>query len=164
MNRVLAALSVLATLVGGLLFSGWLIPETVAQSEATMAEHPLVGSWVLYETNPPNGGPPVLTGIASFFDDGNVVTTFGDQQLQGSWTVDSRSEATFTAVAPAAGGIGEINQLRGSVAVATDGGPFRGTYSFDLLRADGSSAFNYNGPIEGRRVEIQSPSPLPEAP
>ncbi len=107
------------------------------------------------------GGEPVLAGVATFSDDGNALITFGDQQLQGSWMVDSRSEATFTAVAPSAGGFGEIDQLRASVEVATDGGPFRGTYSFDIIRADGRTTFNYNGPIEGRRVQVQDPNPYP---
>jgi hypothetical protein len=162
MNRVLAAIAAFAMVIGGLVVVGQSIPATSAQSEATMAEHPLVGSWVIYETNPPNGGQPVLSGVASFFADGNVLLSgFGDQQYVGPWVIDGSHEATFTVVAPSAGGFGELDQIRAEVEVATDGGPFRGTYSFDIVRADGSSTFNYNGPIEGRRVEAQAPDPYP---
>ena len=162
MHRVLAAIAAFAMVIGGLVVAGQSIPATSAQSEATMAEHPLVGSWVIYETNPPNGGQPVLSGVASFFADGNVLLSgFGDQQYVGPWAIDGSHEATFTVVAPSAGGFGELDQIRAAVEVATDGGPFRGTYSFDIVRADGSSTFNYNGPIEGRRVEAQAPDPYP---
>jgi hypothetical protein len=162
MTRLVAAISSLAVLAGALIIMGQAIPVTAAQSSTTMAEHPLVVSWLVYETNPPNGGPAVLSGVASFFADGNALLSgFGDQQYQGTWIVDSSHEATFTVVAPSAGGFGEIDQIRAAVEVATDGGPFRGTYSFDVLRADGSSTFNYNGPIEGRRVEAQAPNPYP---
>ena len=162
MSRFAASVSALAILLGCMIAVGEAIPGTSAQSEATMAEHPLVGSWIMYETNPPNGGPPVLSGVASFFADGNAVFFgFDDQQFQGAWTVDGSHEATFTVVAPSAGGFGEIDQLRAEVEVATDGGPLRGTYSFDVLRADGTSTFNYNGPIEGRRVAVQAPDPYP---
>jgi hypothetical protein len=37
----------------------------------------------------------------------------------------------------------------------------RGTYSIDLVRSDGSTAFTYSGPLEGRRVVVQPPDPLP---
>jgi hypothetical protein len=162
MNRVLAAIAAFAMVIGGLVVAGQSIPETSAQSEATMAEHPVVGSWVIYETKPPNGGQPVLSGVASLFADGNVLLSgFGDQQYVGTWVIDGSHEATFTVVAPSAGGFGELDQIRAAVEVATDGGPFRGTYSFDIVRADGSSTFNYNGPIEGRRVEAQAPDPYP---
>ncbi len=162
MTRLVAAISSLVVLAGLLIIMGQTVTGTSAQSEPAMAEHPVIGSWLVYETNPPNGGPAVLSGVASFFDDGNALLSgFGDQQYQGTWIVDSSHEATFTVVAPSAGGFGEIDQIRGAVEVATDGGPFRGTYSFDIVRADGSSTFNYNGPIEGRRVAAQAPDPYP---
>ena len=162
MNPALAAFAILATLTGSLMFAGPSIPGTSAQSDAAMAEHPLVGSWTVYETDPPAGGPPVLSGVASFYDDGNVLLSgFGDQLYVGTWIIDGSHEATFTVVAPSAGEFGEIDQIRAAVEVATDGGPFRGTYSFDIVRADGSSTFTYNGPIEGGRVEAQAPNPYP---
>jgi hypothetical protein len=162
MTRLVAAVSSLAMLASFLIIAGQAIPGTAAQTETTLADHPLVGSWLVYETNPPNGGPPVLSGVASFFDDGNALLSgFGDQRYQGTWIIDSSHEATFTVVAPSAGEFGEIDQIRGTVEVATDGGPFRGTYSFDVVRADDTSTFNYNGPIEGRRVEAQAPNPYP---
>ena len=162
MTRAVAAISSLVLLVGCLLVMVQAPPGTAAQSETAMAEHPVVGSWLVYETNPPNGGPAVLSGVATFFADGNALLSgFGDQDYQGAWTADGTHEATFTVVAPSAGGFGEIDQIRAGVEVATDGGPFRGTYSFDVLRDDGSSTFNYNGPIEGRRVEVQPPNPYP---
>jgi hypothetical protein len=103
----------------------------------------------------------VLAGVATFFAEGTVVMIFGDQPLQGAWIPTGPWTATVTAVAPSAGGVGELNRLRASVEVATDRGPMRGTYSIDLVRADGSTAFTYSGPLEGRRVVVQPPDPFP---
>lgn len=161
MARVIGALLVLVVLGGGSI-AGSIVPAvTAAQTPTATEDHPLIGSWLVYETNPPAGGEPVLAGVATFFDDGNALVSFGDQRYQGSWLGDSGSEATFTVVASSAGGFGEIDQLRGSVEVATDGGPFQGIYTFDVVRADGSTTFTYRGPIEGRRVEVQAPEPYP---
>lgn len=157
----LAAVFALIVLSGSLIVGSQAATMTSAQTPVSGDAHPLIGSWLIYETNPPAGGDPVLAGVATFFDDGNAFIAFGDQPYQGSWTVDSGSEATFTVVAPSAGGIGEIDQLRGSVEVATDGGPFQGIYTYDLLGADGSASFTYRGPLEGRRVEVQAPEPYP---
>ena len=162
MTRVPAALLlVLIVLIGGLIVGSQAATVTTAQTPVSGDAHPLIGSWLIYETNPPAGGDPILVGVATFFDDSNALIAFREQRYQGSWTVDSGSEATFTAVAPSAGGIGEIDQLRGSVEVATDGGPFRGIYTYDLLGVDGSAGFTYRGPLEGRRVEVQAPEPYP---
>ena len=162
MRRVAAALSLLAVLVGGLPVAGWAPSGGSAQSGTATAGHPLVGSWLVDETNPPAGGEPVLTAVATFADDGTaVVSGFGEERLQGSWAADGSHEATFTVVAPSAGGFGEVDRVRAAVEVATDGGPFRGVYTFDVVRADGTAAFTYRGPIEGRRVEVQDPEPYP---
>jgi hypothetical protein len=162
MRRVVAAVLVLVVLTGGLIVESWAPPVTAAQTESTLNGHPLIGSWLIYETNPPTGREPVLTAVATFFADGNaVVSGFGVSQLQGSWIADSRSEATFTVVAPDAGGFGDVNRVRASVQVATDGGPFRGSYSFDIVRPDGTLAYSYRGPIAGQRVEVQAPDPFP---
>ena len=161
MARIAVAMSLLAVLISGLVI-GRLVPvATAAQPTPTGDTPALIGSWLVFETNPPSGGDRVLAGVATFFDDGNALIAFGDQRYQGSWVADGMYEATFTVVAPSAGGIGGIDQLRGSIEVATDGGPFRGIYTFDILQADGSSIFTYRGPIEGQRVEVQAPEPYP---
>ncbi len=153
---------VLMVLIGGLLVSGRVPTATSAQDTSEIAGHPLVGSWLVYETNPPAGGEPVLTAVATFAADGTaVVSGFGDLHLQGLWIADSQSEATFTVVSPSAGGFGEVDRVRAAVEAATDGGPFRGTYTFDTVRVDGSDVFSYSGPIEGQRVEVQEPEPYP---
>jgi hypothetical protein len=161
MSRLSTAVLVLVILSGGLIVGNWAPAALAAQTPTTADGHPLIGSWLIYEANPPAGGEPVLAGVATFFDDGNALVSFGDQRFQGLWMADSQSEATFTVVAPSAGGVGEIDQLRGSVEVATDGGPFRGIYTFDVIQGHGTTVFTYRGPIEGRRVAIQEPEPYP---
>ena len=161
MTRVAAAVLVLVVLSGSLIVGNRALAVTGAQTPTTADGHPLIGSWLIYESNPPAGGEPVLAGVGTFFDDGNALISFGDQRYQGLWRGDSPSEATFTVVAPSAGGVGELDQLRGSVEVATDGGPFRGIYTFDVIRGHGTTLFTYRGPIEGRRVAIQEPEPYP---
>jgi hypothetical protein len=160
-TRVVLLVVVLMGLVGIEVLATPAPIATAVQSSSDTAGHPLIGSWLLYETNPPAGGPPVLAGVATFFADGNAVVTFGDQALQGAWIPAGPWTATVTVVAPSTGGFGELNRLRASVEVATDGGPLRGTYSFDLVGADGGTAFTYRGPLEGRRVGVQPPDPLP---
>ena len=127
-----------------------------------MPGHPLVGGWLISVTNPPAGGASVLTAVGSFTNDGNaLVSGFGDPSLQGIWVADGSHEATVTVVAPRAGGAGELDRLRLKLETATDNGPFRGTYSFDIVRADGTVAYTQTGSIGGRRVEAQAPDPLP---
>lgn len=162
MGRLTVALSVLAALVGSVLAAGLIAAQGVAEPGEVTTSHPLVGSWLVYETNPPAGGEPVLTAVATFNDDGTaIVSGFGEERLQGAWTADASHEATFTVVAPSAGGFGEVARVRAAVEVATDRGPFRGIYTFDVVRADGDTAFAYRGPIEARRVEVQAPEPYP---
>jgi hypothetical protein len=161
MSRVVLLVVVLLGVVCGAVLTAPVPPATAVQPRPDTAGHPLIDSWLLYETNPPAGGPPVLAGVATFFAEGSVVMIFGDQPMQGSWIPTGPWTATVTAVAPSAGGFSELNRLRASVEVATDGGPMRGTYSIDLVRADGSTAFTYRGPIEGRRVEVLPPDPYP---
>lgn len=160
MTRVATAVLVLVMLSGGLIVGSRAATVTAAQTPVATDAHPLIGSWLLYETNPPAGGDPVLAGVATFFADGNSLIAFGDQRYQGLWIVDD-GEATFTVVAPSTGGVGEIDQLRGAVEVATDGGNFEGSYTFDVIRGHGTTVFNYSGPIEGRRVAVQEPEPYP---
>lgn len=112
MTRGALVVAVLAVLIGGLVVVGRLAPETAAQPRTDGDGHPIVGSWLPYETNPPNGGEPVLIGVATFTDDGAAVVRFGDEQLQGAWRADEGRQATFTAVAPGTGGFGELDQLR----------------------------------------------------
>lgn len=161
MTRVARLISGLAIVIGGLIVAQQGPLGTSAQRGPVEVGHPAVGSWLVYETNPPAGGPPLLAGVATFSVDGTALIRFGDQQYQGSWIIAGRREAVFTVVAPSAGGFGEIDRLRGRLEVATDGGPFRGTYSVDIVRADESIAFTYSGPIQGRRVAVLEPEPLP---
>lgn len=162
MDRVGAALLVVAVLVGGLIVGGLVTAETAVQSTPEAGEHSLIGSWLVDETNPPAGGEPVLAAVASFFDDGNaLISGFGDSRYQGSWISDGDHTATVTVVAPSTGGFGQIDRLRAAIEVAPDGGSFQGTYSYDLVSADGSISFTYRGPIEGSRVEVQAPDPYP---
>jgi hypothetical protein len=158
---VVVAFSVLVVLVAGLVIGSRVPAATAAQPTSTGDTPAVIGSWLVFETNPPAGGDPVLAGVATFFADGNALITFGDQRYQGSWVADDVYGATFTVVAPSAGGLGAIDQLRGSVEVATDGGPFRGIYTFDTLQADGTSIFTYRGPIGGQRIDVQAPEPYP---
>ena len=131
------------------------------------AGHPLVGTWIVDETRPPNGGPPVATAVATFFADGNaLITGFGDgeRSLQGVWSAAGERGATFTVVGLVVGRGGEpdgsLRRIRASVEVVAAGDAFTAAYTFETLNPDGTVGFTYMGPLAGTRVRAEPPEPL----
>jgi hypothetical protein len=89
MRRLSVMTSILVLSLMCLLSGGPLTRGVGAQDATPTAPtaHSLIGSWVVHETRPPAGGPPVLAAVITFFADGNAILSgFGDDQpsLQGA--------------------------------------------------------------------------------
>src|SRR5215203_5557585 len=102
MRRISVVISILVLGLVGLLSASQTTAGVNAQDATPASDtHALVGSWVVHETLPPGGGPPVLAGVFTYFADGNVlVSGFGANQpsLQGSWSASGDRMGTFTVI------------------------------------------------------------------
>jgi hypothetical protein len=168
MRRVSVVISILVLSLVGLLSAGQTTRDVGAQDATPAADaQDLVGSWIVHETLPPTGGPPVLAGIFTFFADGNVlVSGFGAGQpsLQGAWSATGERAGTLTVVGLLVGGSGvadgTLGRVRGAVEVDATGESFVGGYTFEVVGPDGDIQFAYNGPLAGTRVRVEPPDPI----
>ena len=169
MRRSSVMMSILVLSVVSLLSAGELTSAVAAQdaTPTAPAAQSLIGSWVVYETLPPAGGPPVLAAVITFFADGNVIVSgFGDDQpsLQGAWSATGERAGTLTVagLSVEGNGLGDglLGRVRSAVEVDATGESFVGGYTFEVVRPDGEVEFTYNGPLAGTRVRVEPPDPI----
>lgn len=153
--RRISVLAVLAALVGlvGLVALGR-APGLGAQdgTPATMAGHPIVGTWLGHDVEDPTA-PPFQV---SFLADGVVIQVDPSASDHvGVWRPTGPRAFALTIQQASAQGIATI---RGVGTVAADGRSFTVAYTIALAPAGGTSTGQYGpGHITGTRLAVEPP-------
>lgn len=145
MRRVRLVLLAAVVLLGVFLIDG----SSIAAQESDLAEHPLVGSWILDTDTENPENPPSL---AIFSSDGTYLEVDVDGTGAGVWdaTGDQTADLTFS-FHDEAGGMGIV---RASLEVTDD--ELTATYTLEFVDADGTSSGEIGpGTAAGTRMEVE---------
>jgi hypothetical protein len=142
MRRLSTLVSILLVTVFGVVALG----RGVTAQEATPAEtaqHPFVGTWLLDPDTEDPENPPELDVVTA---DGAWVGIEATGAVQvGRWEPTGAQTANLTIWglgSEAEAGAGIIFVVRASIEVAADGQSWTGTYTLELITADGTSVSN----------------------
>ena len=127
--------SVLVSGLTGTLASVFAVGRTTMAQEATpttMAGHPFVGTWVVYDPADPTGMP--TTNIITA-DGGLIDPTIG---AAGVWVATGERTADFTLIALFAEGGGSYYLVRSSITVDAGGDTATNTFSETHVAPDGT--------------------------
>jgi hypothetical protein len=132
-------------------------PAALAQdaSPGAMAEHPLVGAWLLDTSGEETGNP---SSDIIFHADGTYVESDVDGVGIGSWepTGDQTGAATFLFHQAGEDGAISTVKIRATVEVAADGLSFTATYTLEFVGADGTSSGELGpGTATGTRITVE---------
>ena len=144
---LLAAVVPLGTLlIGGGAFA--------TAQDTDVADHPLVGSWIV-DTDTED--PENLPELATIFSDGAAILSTADGTTgHGAWepTGDATVNLTFTLVFDD----GTRLTIRASVEVAADGQSFTSPYTNEFFDPSGAGSGEIGpGTAEGTRIEVEGP-------
>ena len=123
-----------------------------AGSEESLADHPLVGTWVV---DPEDNDPTNPPSFTSYMADGTMVNIGSDGASVGSWDATGPRTATMTFTGLVLGQPGAYFIIRGNLEVDESGTTFTGDHSFTMLSADGTVIVAAEGD-GGSGVRIQA--------
>lgn len=130
---------------------------TSAQDDADLADHPLVGAWMIDTdgTDPEN-----TPSLAVFSSDGLYVQhDYDGSAAVGSWEATGDDSAAMTAHQQFPGDDGEFGGtavIRAEIEVAEDGETLTATYTAEFLNPDGTTSGELGpGEAEGTRIGVE---------
>ena len=159
MHRFTVPFLVVAVWLIGSLAVGTAGPGAGAQDAATptpLADHPLVGSWLIAVAEDPSR-PQTLN---TFWADGNALFTVADgTTFQGTWVATGPRTAALTLYAiaspPGEEPIGFVRVSSSYNEVAETGDTFRGEAVIETIAYDGTVLESFPVSVVGTRVTLQ---------
>jgi hypothetical protein len=142
--------------------------SVAAQEPASLAGHPLVGSWIV---TGPSGSPDAVNSYSS---DGIAQTSgrsgFGEEAAGfqtsaavglGVWEATSETGAALTWIVPTRDDQNNALNIvfRGIIEVAADGMTFESQVVLDVQSPQGMSFIMFPNAVSGRRIVVE---PMPE--
>jgi len=156
MRRFSVLFSLIAIVLLGMVVAGRSASGTAAQdatSAAALAEHPLVGTWIL-DTDATTAGD--ATGVITVSADGTFheVDPDGATGL-GTWRPTGERTAVVNILTPGDSG---GNLIRATAEVAADGGSFTASYTIEVFGPDDARTGEFGpGQAAGIRLEAEAP-------
>ena len=168
MRRLMILVSVLTVTLLGLAVAGGAAVGSAAQDATpiALAEHPLVGTWVVDTEVGNEADAPSVTVIGA---DGTVVDTGVDGASTGTWEATGPRTATVLLLGFfEEEGFGGSYYVRIEVEVDEAGETFEGPYTFTVVTADGTVLETGELMSQGTRLHVPPAeavgTPLPEVP
>lgn len=181
MRRTSILVSVIALVVVGSLAVGRL-STTGAQAQASMAGHPLVGSWLvsvsLEGQAPGEGLPSDVPSLVTYFADGNVLVANSGQlpplppgsglfftEGHGQWVATGQSSAEASVVSlvlDQTGGLSSTNTAGTAVEVDASGNTYTGSITIESTSSTGGSMGGQQASVEATRIQV-APAGTPES-
>ena len=151
MRRAVVLLLSAIVLLGTVLIGGGALATA---QDADLADHPLVGSWIV-DTDPEN--PDNLFELATIFADGTTLLSSADGTTgHGVW--ESTGDATANLTIMLVFEDGTRLTIRASVEMAADGQSFTSPYTNEFFDPSGQSSGEIGpGTAEGTRIEVEGP-------
>lgn len=162
-----------AILASGALLLAMSLAAPVAAQDQPMADHPIVGAWLLH----PFPNDPTQVSLMVFESSGTLVTTDSQGTTGlGAWTATDSSSVDLTFEEAAIGPDGSyqgVVTIRASGEVSEDGQSFSGTWTIELpaamATALGAPAGELGpGDVTGERLGVQpmgqTVGPMPAPP
>lgn len=115
---------------------------------AAMAEHPLVGAWVVDSSAEDPSDAPAVAVISA---DGSLIDTEG---VAGTWRATGPRTASSTFVIVSDDGAGSV-VIRGSFEVDEAGETWTQPYSFTVVAADGTVLASGRDTARARRIPVE---------
>jgi hypothetical protein len=138
-----------------------------AQATPDPDEHLLVGTWIVEDLHPQDGGPPLTIAMATVFADGNMLlnsTGVGQGAMQGEWSAADDRGATVTVVNvgtdQSGASDGTLQRTRGKIEVDAGGETWLGGFTYELIHPDGEVGFTFYSGWRGTRVAIEPTDPV----
>ncbi len=168
MRRFAVLVSVLTIALLGLAVAGGSAVGSAAQdaTPAALAEHPLVGTWIVDTEVDNEADAPSVTVFGA---DGTVLDASADGATAGTWEATGSSTATVVLVGVfEEEGFGGSYYVRIEIEVDEAGETFEGPYTFTVVAADGTVLETGELMAQGTRLHVPpaeaAGTPLPEIP
>jgi hypothetical protein len=163
MRRPIGIVTIVALILAAALATGH-AAFGAAQDEPALAGHPVVGTWILTDTDDPEGVP----FLAVFTSDGVYQQVSYDGFFgYGVWEATGPASAALTFMAQVPDDAGEFGgsvTVRAALDVADDGQSLTASYTVEFVAPDGSSEGEQGpGEVTGTKMTVQ-PMGTPVAP
>jgi len=151
MRRFIVMFLSVVALLGALVVGG----GALAAQDTEMADHPLVGTWLLVDSEDPDGPPALVV----FTSDGIYLQTDYDRQTgYGSWEATDPTSAAMTFVQQFPddeGNFGGSAIIRAAIEVDADGQRFTASYSIEVGGEDGPAGEFGPGEVIATRLAVE---------